>query len=167
MLKSGALPLRPGVARLLRAAHAGGLKLAIASSTTLENAHLLISSSLGDEALAWFDVFACGDVVDDKKPAPDIYLYTLEELGLTASECLVFEDTDAGLEAATAAGIATIITVNDATRQQNFNAATLVIDQMGEPGAGFEVLAGNVWGETMVTLDLLKEIHCEFVATRD
>jgi HAD superfamily hydrolase (TIGR01509 family) len=159
LLGSGALPLRPGVARLLREAHAEGLKLAIASSTTLENAHLLISSSLGEAALDWFDVYACGDVVANKKPAADIYLYTLEKLGLSASQCLVFEDTEAGLEAAAAAGIATIITINDATRGQDFTGAALVVDQMGEPGDGFELLAGNSFGENMVTVNLLRRIH--------
>ena len=161
LLKSGTLPLRPGVERLLTEAHASGFKLAIASTTTLENALLLVRLSLGEPALDWFDVIACGDVVVNKKPAPDIYLYALEKLGLAAAECLVFEDTQAGLESAKAAGITTIVTVNDATRHQDFSGAALVLDQLGEPGNEFELLAGNARGETMVNIDLLKQIHSD------
>ncbi|NNK97449.1 MAG: HAD family hydrolase [Xanthomonadales bacterium] len=161
LLKSGALPLRPGVARLIREARAAGLRLAIASTTTFENAELLIKMSLGEECLDWFDVMACGDVVANKKPAPDIYLYALEQLGLPAAECLVFEDTEAGLVSARAAGLTTLITVNESTREQDFSGAAIVLDQLGEPEQGFEVLQGDAGGATLVDVELLRRIHLE------
>lgn len=159
LLRSGALPLRPGVKRLLKEAHSAGLSLAIASTTTLENAVLLVTMSLGEEGLDWFKVIACGDVVGRKKPSPDIYLYTLEKLELDASECLVFEDTEAGLASATAAGLTTVITVNDATRNQDFSGAAVVLDQLGEPKRGFKILAGDVGDSEMVDVALLRNIH--------
>ncbi len=159
LVRSGALPLRPGVERLIKEAKAAGLKLAIASTTTRENALLLLEKSLGDEAIDWFDVIACGDVVESKKPAPDIYLYTLDQLGLNADECLVIEDTEAGLASATAAGLVSVITVNSATRHQDFTGAALVVDQLGEPGLGFRVLSGNAGDATFVDLALLQRIH--------
>lgn len=159
LLKAGALPLRPGVARLIKEAHSTGLKLAIASTTTLENALLLVKLTLGGKSLDWFDVIACGDIVEAKKPAPDIYLYTLEKLDLDASECLVIEDTEAGLKSAMAAGLTTVVTVNDATRHQDFSDAAIVLDHLGDPGHDFEVLAGDAGDATMADLDLLTRIH--------
>jgi beta-phosphoglucomutase-like phosphatase (HAD superfamily) len=159
LLKSGALPLRAGVKRVITEARSAGLRLAIASTTTLANAELLIRMSFGEEGLGWFDVLACGDVVANKKPAPDIYLYALGQLGLDAGECLVFEDTDAGLASARAAGLTTLITVNEATRDQDFDGAAIVLDQLGEPGNGFKVLAGDAGDATFVDIAFLENIH--------
>ena len=159
LLKSGKLSLRPGVKRLVKEAKASGLKLAIASTTTLDNALLLIEVGLGKRAMDWFDVIACGDIVANKKPAPDIYLYTLEQLGLAADDCLVIEDTEAGLAAATAAGLTTLITVNDATRDQDFSGAAIVLDQLGEPGREFEVLAGDAGHAGVVDVAFLRRLH--------
>ena len=159
LLKSGAIPLRPGVERLLREARAADLKLAVASTTTPENVTVLLRETIGKESLDWFDVIAAGDVVANKKPAPDIYEYALEQLGLDAAECLVIEDTEAGLASAKAAGLVTVITVNGATRDQDFSGAAIVLDQLGEPGRPFEVLAGDAGQATLVDVALLRRLH--------
>jgi HAD superfamily hydrolase (TIGR01509 family) len=159
LLKSGALPLRPGVERLLREAHSERLRLAVASTTTPENVTVLLSETVGAEGLTWFDVIAAGDMVERKKPAPDVYLLALERLGLDAADCLVLEDTEAGLASARAAGLATVITVNGATRHQDFTGALLVVDQLGEPGHPMEVLAGDAGGAGLVNGELLRQLH--------
>lgn len=164
LLKSGAIPLRPGVKRLFEEARMAGLKLAIASTTTFENVTTLLSETIGEHSVEWFDVIASGDVVVNKKPAPDIYQYALAQLGLDPSECLVFEDTDAGLASATAAGLTTVITVNGATRDQDFSGAAIVLDQLGEPERGFEVLAGDAGSAKFVDVALLRGIHSEALA---
>ena len=159
LLKSGAIPLRPGVARLLKEAHAAGLKLAVASTTTPENVAALLSATMGEQSVAWFDVIAAGDVVPNKKPAPDIFRYALDRLGLDAAECLAVEDSESGLASARGAGLTTVITVNAATRQQNFSGAAIVISDLGEPGQAFEVLRGDAGGATVVDLAFLRRIH--------
>jgi HAD superfamily hydrolase (TIGR01509 family) len=159
LLKSGAIPLRPGVERLLREARAAGIRLAVASTTTPENVFTLFDATIGPHSVDWFDVIAAGDIVANKKPAPDIYLYALEQLGLSADECLVFEDTEHGLASALDAGLTTLITVNSATRNQDFSGAALVLDQLGEPGQPFKVLAGDAGGATFVDVALLRRIH--------
>jgi HAD superfamily hydrolase (TIGR01509 family) len=159
LLKSGDMPLRPGVERLLREARAAGLKLAVASTTTPENVTVLLRETIGEESLRWFDVIAAGDVVENKKPAPDIYEYALERLGLDAAECLVIEDTELGLASAKAAGLVTVITVNGATQDQDFSGAALVVDQLGEPGHPFEVLAGDAGSANLVDVALLRRLH--------
>ena len=119
-MATGALPMRPGVARLLAEARAAGLRLAIATTTTAENVTALLRHGLAEDAPGWFDVIAAGDVVPRKKPAPDVYLHALDRLGLAASECLAFEDSENGIRASLGAGIATIVTLNDYTRGQDF-----------------------------------------------
>lgn len=159
LLQTGAIPLRPGVGRLIGDAHEAGLRLAIASTTTLENATTLLAQTLGDHSAGWFDVFACGDIVANKKPAPDIYEYALEQLGLSAPECLVIEDTELGLASARAAGLTTLITVNRTTQGQDFSGAAIVLDSLGEPGAPFTALAGNAGGATWVDVAFLRWVH--------
>jgi HAD superfamily hydrolase (TIGR01509 family) len=143
LLSQGGIPLRPGVARLLDDARAAGIRLAIATTTTPENVTVLIEHALTPQAVNWFEVIAAGDVVPAKKPAPDIYLYTLERLGLAPEDCLAFEDSENGLRSACGAGLRTVVTVNDYTRDQDFADAVLVLDQFGEPQQPFRVLGSR------------------------
>lgn len=161
LLATGAIPLRPGVRRLLEEARAAGLRLATATTTTPDNVFALLERTLGPEAVGWFDVIAAGDVVPAKKPAPDIYHYALDRLGLNAHECLAFEDSENGFRAARAAGLATVVTVTDYTRDQSFDGAALVLDHLGEREAPFTVLAGGaaVNGARYLDLDLIRRLH--------
>jgi len=72
LMEEGKVPLRPGVERLLAEAREAGLRLAIATTTTPENVTALLSNTLGEESLSWFEVIAAGDIVPAKKPAPCI-----------------------------------------------------------------------------------------------
>ena len=55
-----------------------------------------------------FEVLVCADDYKRGKPAPDCFLLAAEKLGIDPKDCLVFEDTDLGIEAATAAGMASV-----------------------------------------------------------
>ncbi len=57
------------------------------------------------ELSEFFDLVLTGDLVANKKPAPDLYFLALEKLNLQATECVAFEDSTAGIESARAAGI--------------------------------------------------------------
>ena len=164
-LRHAEIPLRPGVERLIREARAAGLQLGVATTTTPENVSALIEYSIGADALDWFDVIAAGDVVPAKKPAPDIYTYAMDRLGVAAPDCVAFEDSENGVYAARDAGIDTIlVTVNDYTRGQDFSDATLVLDSMGEPDAPSEVLAGSIGDTEYVDLALVRELHGKVLA---
>jgi len=128
---SGAIPLRPGVARLLHEARSASLRLAVATTTTPENVAALLVPALGPDTMAWFEVIGAGDVVPAKKPAPDIYLWVLEHLGLPAAACLAFEDSENGLKSSLGAGLATVVTPCDYTRGQDFSGAAAVLDSLG------------------------------------
>lgn len=130
LLKTRKILLRPGVERLIDQLRAKRIKIAIATTTTYKNVITLLESTLGKEALEWFDVIGAGDIVARKKPAPDIYLWVLQRLALPAKSCIAIEDSENGLQAATAAGIRTVVTVNGYTCQQDFNGAAIVVPDL-------------------------------------
>ena len=158
LLKSGQIHLRPGVERLLTDARAAKLRLGIATTTTAENVTALLSATLGTESIEWFEAIAAGDVVAGKKPAADIYHHAMEQMNLTAADCLAFEDSKNGLLSSLQAGIKTVVTVNDYTRQHGFRGAAIVLDQLGEPGAAFTVLAGDAGDASFVDIPLIEKI---------
>ena len=126
-LATGAIRLRDGVATVLRAARQRGIRLAIATTTSPANVVALLNCTLGADAEAWFDVIAAGDVVQHKKPAPDIYRLALAELGTRPACCVAIEDSANGLEAARAAGIRTAVMPCQWTEHQDFSAADLIV----------------------------------------
>jgi HAD superfamily hydrolase (TIGR01509 family) len=154
----GKIPLRPGVERLLKEALAKGVRLAIATTTTPANVEALLGNTLGVGSLDWFDVIAAGDMVPQKKPAPDIYEYALAHLQLAPENCLAFEDTNNGLLSATPTGLKTVITVNDYTRHQDFTGAALILSDFGEPDQPFQVLAGDTEGASCFDISLAAKL---------
>lgn len=159
MLATGEVPLRPGVERLMREALARGLRLAIVTTTTPVNVTALLEHSFQSNTGDWFDVIAAGGVVSNKKPAPDIYYYALQQLGVQAAECLAIEDSSNGLEAARAAGVDALVTVNPYTEHHDFRAARVVLDHLGEPGRPCQVLAGGPDPGGLVDVDYLQRLH--------
>ncbi|SKA76789.1 haloacid dehalogenase superfamily, subfamily IA, variant 3 with third motif having DD or ED [Thiothrix eikelboomii] len=157
-LQQGQIPLRCGVQRLIQEARAAGLRLAIVTTTTPENVSYLLAATLGAEALQWFDCIAAGDIVPKKKPAPDIYTYALAQLKLQPEECLALEDSDNGLKSAHAAGVPTLVTVNEYTKTQDFSQALLVLDHLGEPDQGITVLQGEAGVRQYVDVPLLRQL---------
>lgn len=126
----GAVQLRPGVLALIEAAGAAGLKLAIATTTSPVNIAALLRAAIGQD---WRQIFA---VVEDastaprKKPHPQVYRQTLQRLGLPAQRCLAFEDSANGLQAANAAGLATVVTPNIFTTHHDFAGALRVLPSL-------------------------------------
>ena len=135
LMAEGRVPLRPGVERLLGEARAQGIPLAIATTTTVDNVNALLENTLGAESIGWFAEIGAGDIVPAKKPAPDIYDWVLGRLQLKGNQVIAFEDSGHGVTSAADAGIDRIlVTINDYTRGQDFSRASLVVDQLGEPG---------------------------------
>ncbi|WP_078119623.1 HAD family hydrolase [Thiosocius teredinicola] len=158
LMEEGAIPLRPGVQRLLEQARSAGVPLAIATTTTPENVSALVASTLPSGALDWFTVIGAGDIVPAKKPAPDIYQWVLSEMDLDAKSVIAFEDSSHGVSSAVGAGIdKVVVTVNDYTREQDFALATVVLDQLGEASTPAAVLDGTaVPPDGVVDLDYLR-----------
>ncbi len=90
----------PGVQKLLEELKKKQIKLALASSS--KNAQRVIKL-LGIAAL--FDAVVDGTMIKKSKPDPEVFLLAAQRIGVAPSYCIVFEDAEAGVEAALAAGM--------------------------------------------------------------
>lgn len=158
LVQEGTMPLRPGVARLIQEARQQGVRLAIATTSAPANVIALLETNLAPDSPGWFEVIAAGDMVPAKKPAPDVYLYALDQLGLPPEQCLAIEDSRQGLVAATAAGLKTVITRSHYTQHEDFSEAVLVLDELGEPDRPCPAIAGQLAPVTYFDLALANRL---------
>ena len=115
-------------------ARRAGVRLAIATTTSPVNIAALLRRAIG---LDWREHFvAIGDAstAPIKKPHPQVYLQMIDALKLPAADCLAFEDSSNGLQAATAAGLATVITPTAFTQHHDFSAALRVVPDLSQVG---------------------------------
>jgi beta-phosphoglucomutase-like phosphatase (HAD superfamily) len=161
LLNTGAIPLRPGVERLLQEARDAGLRLAIATTTTPANVSALLKNTLGEDGESWFEVIAAGDIVPAKKPSPDIYIYAMGRMNLPPEACIAFEDSENGIHASHGAKLKTIITVNGYTESHHFDGAVIVLNSFGEPEQPFKVINGDAHGKDYLDIDLVKQLHAQ------
>jgi HAD superfamily hydrolase (TIGR01509 family) len=94
----------PEVLEQITARH-GKIPFAVVSGSTRES---VVKSLEITHLLDKFDLLVCAGEYKNAKPAPDPFLMAAEKLGVPPETCLVFEDTGLGIEAATAAGMASI-----------------------------------------------------------
>jgi HAD superfamily hydrolase (TIGR01509 family) len=107
---------------LLRWAHRQGFKTGLATMAPCEQVgYVLDALGLRDE----LDCVATLEVVQRGKPDPEIFLYVARELQVAPDECLVFEDTTAGVQGALAAGMQCIAVPNTLT-VGSFDGSTLL-----------------------------------------
>jgi HAD superfamily hydrolase (TIGR01509 family) len=135
LVESGAMPLRSGIARLVDAADAAGLRLAVCSTSHERAVSGVVERLLGPRRAPKFSGIFAGDIVPHKKPAPDIYLLAARRLGVAPAECVVVEDSRNGLLAATAAGMACLVTTSAYTADEDFTGAARVVPELGDPPA--------------------------------
>jgi HAD superfamily hydrolase (TIGR01509 family) len=92
----------PEVVEHIEAAH-GRIPFAVVSGSTRESVTAsLVSLNLLDR----FDILVCAGDYKNSKPDPEAFLLAASRLGVTPETCLVFEDTEMGIQAARAAGMA-------------------------------------------------------------
>ena len=132
LVRDGAVPARPGVRRLVDEALSTGWRVAVASTSAESSVLAVLQQAVGPDNVQRVAVFA-GDIVAHKKPAPDIYLRALQDLPASPDTCVVVEDSAVGLQAATAAGLLTVVTPSSYTRDDDFSAAAAVVSDLGEP----------------------------------
>lgn len=123
----GDIELRPGIEQLLMDARAADLRLAITTTTSRINIDRLLKATIGEHALAWFEVYSTGDRVTNKKPHPEIYTLAIQDLKLAPTACLAIEDAPQGLASAVAAGVKTIVTKSAYSENKEFKGALKVL----------------------------------------
>ena len=101
-VKASGLPTKAGLLELLSFLNRHRLPAAVATSSDREFAAYSLRSA-GLEGR--FQHVITSDQVANGKPAPDIYLESARRLGVTPSHCVAIEDSDAGVMAASAAGL--------------------------------------------------------------
>ena len=155
-VEQGRISIRTGIKRLVNEATEYGLRLAIATTTSFQNVEAILA---GGDMSSKFEVIGAGDVVENKKPAGDIYQYVLDELGLSASECIVFEDSPIGFTSASSVGLKTVVTLSEYTKPFAFEGALVVVNHLGEKDLDFEIVSGKATNHSYVNVEYLKELH--------
>lgn len=161
IVNSGVIPLRPGVERALREIHQSDVRMAIVTTTGEQNVSSLLENTIGGDVMDWFDVIAAGNIVENKKPAPDIYHVALEKLGLEPGACIAVEDSENGVRSAIQADVPVLVIKGEYTINQDLSGACLVVDEWGDDGQPFNVVEGNSYGYSRVELALLQRLVME------
>jgi beta-phosphoglucomutase len=118
----------PGVLELLSQLHEKGIKMAIASSTVIENIRLIVGSlGIGK----YFQAIITGHDVTEGKPSPQVFLVAAQRLGVEPQNCLVFEDAVAGVKAAKSAGMHCVAITSSHPREK-LAEADLIVDSLAE-----------------------------------
>lgn len=100
IMKMDASEILSGVAEFLTHIRANGMKVALGSAS--KNSPIILERT---GLSKYFDAIVDGNDVSTAKPDPEVFLLGAERLGLKPEECLVFEDAQAGIEAAQAGGM--------------------------------------------------------------
>ena len=98
--------MKPGLSEFLAFVRAQELPIALATSSDADFTELSLGRVAIKEA---FDVIVTGDQVAQPKPAPDIYLEAARRLGVDPRHCVALEDSEAGIMAASRAGMVSLL----------------------------------------------------------
>lgn len=105
---------QPGLKAFLAACEEHGLRCAVGSSGYMANVDFVLDRC---DIRRYFEATVAGDQVTRCKPDPEIYLTAAAKLGLEPCECIVFEDAEAGIEAAQRAGIKVVALATTFSRE--------------------------------------------------
>jgi HAD superfamily hydrolase (TIGR01509 family) len=133
LVAQGGITPRPGVLRLVDACRAGGVALAVATTTSRSNVEALFGSLWGPAWERIFTTVVCAEDAPVKKPHPQAYLLALQRLGVSATEAFALEDSPGGLAAARAAGLACGVTKSIYFADAAFDGAAWVRDDLDAP----------------------------------
>lgn len=121
--------IRPGFENFVKALKDSGIKIALATSNTRE-----VTDEILDKVnlRGLFEIITTSEEVKYNKPDPDIFLVTADKLGVERGQCLVIEDTPAGVVAAHRAGMKVIAIARDADYAVKLSEADLVVEAFSE-----------------------------------
>jgi len=129
VLKSGAIKTMPGLNNLLEFLKHNNFKIAVATSSFLEDINVIFSKL---KLFPYFNVLVTCEDVTKGKPAPDIYLEAAKRLNIKPADCLVLEDSESGVTAGKNAGMKVVAVPNKFTKNHDFSKANLIIDSLNK-----------------------------------
>lgn len=163
LLKSEAYPAIPHVISLIRDLHEHGLKLIIASSSSSASIEYVMSRLKIND---YFCGYISGDMISRSKPAPDIFLLAAEHLAVAPSECIVIEDSDKGVMAAKAAGMACIGYSNPHSGSQELFKADYIVEGFEEVDFAFiSQVYSRIYNEPAIILTTERLVVRELAET--
>ncbi len=124
------VPIKPGLIEFLEAAKEKNIPVAVASSS----ARSLVEQNLEVAGVKQFiSAIAAGDEVENSKPEPDVFLLAAKRLGVSAHECIAFEDSPSGVRAANAAGCSTVMVPDcDKPTQELKRLTSFVVENLND-----------------------------------
>ncbi len=125
-LVKGHIRAYPGVIELIESVQQARFKMALVSSTPIENINL-ITETMGIKK--YFSVILSGEDVTAGKPDPQGYLMAAKKLSVKSNDCLVIEDAAVGVEAAKRGGMKCIAVTNTLPAAQ-LARADLIVDSL-------------------------------------
>ena len=131
------IALKPGAVELLTYLKDNNYKIALGTSSIKERAETILKNN---HVYDFFDVMSYGVEVKNSKPAPDIFLNAATKLNLPAEECLVLEDSEAGIQAG-----------------HNAHMTVICIPDLKTPSSAIIELTSAVLPSMMNVIDFLKE----------
>ena len=147
-IAAGGLSARPGVVRLVRHCQGEGVALGFATTTDEAIAHSVLSAV--DLAASDFDVIMHRGLVHAAKPDGEVYRTCLASMNVAPEAALAIEDSSPGLRAATAAGVACIVTPGVNTLNHDYDGALTVVSHLGDAGQPYRWLGGRQPGTVEV-----------------
>ncbi len=105
-IEKNGTPIKEGLLDLVEFLEKNNIPKAIASSSSRETVEYLLKNA---GLLNNFHIIVAGDEIKRGKPNPDIFLKASDKLKLGPKECLILEDSNAGIKAASNAGIDVIM----------------------------------------------------------
>src|SRR5699024_11721752 len=115
--------------------------------------------ALGERLQGCVHAIISGEQVARKKPAPDIYRRACVAVDCAPHECVTIEDSAMGLQAAHAAGVPAVVTLNADTDVCKLDSAALVVDSLGEPGRPVQVIRSPGFALEYVDVAVLRRLQ--------
>jgi HAD superfamily hydrolase (TIGR01509 family) len=116
------------VEEVLQSLH-GKVRMAVVTTSRREPFEIVHANS---GLLGYFDFVLTREDYEHSKPHPEPYLTAMGRYGVRPDQCVVVEDSERGLGAATAAGVDCIIVLNEWTRNGTFDDALAVVEGIAD-----------------------------------
>ena len=127
----GKIELKKGFETFVEELRDSGIKTALATSSSWSIVEKIVES-LGIEG--YFDCVTTGEEVVFKKPDPEIFKIAADKLDVMPANCLVFEDSKAGVTAAHEAGMKVVAMFRDERHKNELRKADLLVKNFEEVG---------------------------------
>ena len=131
-LKKNKLKLRPGVKEIIKYSKKNQIKLALVTSTTLDNVNSIFFCLRENLNKRDFNFIGNSTLVKKPKPSAKIYKLALKKLKLSPKECIAIEDTQESLNSAIKAKLKCFIFPGKFHRSKKFNGAFKEINKINK-----------------------------------